>query len=99
MSNLKYHIELAERQLAVVKELVEQAPELDAITDLISACQKIEYHYQEFCKEMDENFGDEPGTSYEEGVNIEYYIEADWWHDVSVALRKLGAAPPLIDED
>ena len=60
------------------------------IAELIHACETIDAHYKTFCNELDRYDYDQPeGTTYEEGIRLEYQIEADWWHDVSLALRKL----------
>ena len=60
-----------------------------AIAELIEACESIDANYREFCEWNDDAYGEPIGTTYKEGINIEYQIEADWWHDVSLALRKL----------
>lgn len=65
-------------------------PAAGAITDLVEACKVIDDHYKMYCEEFDVDDDVPRGTTYNEGVNIEFYIEADWWHDVSLALRKLG---------
>ena len=76
-------------ELEIMRGEVERAPEKDAIVDLINACENIDRHYKQFCREMDQGFGEQIGTAYKTGICIEYEIEADWWHDVSIALRKL----------
>lgn len=61
----------------------------EAIRELIDACLTIESYYKTFCNECDEDWGEKPGTCYNQGVSMEFYIESDWWHDASLALRKL----------
>jgi hypothetical protein len=61
----------------------------DAVRELIARCRDIDEHYKEYCAECDVNWGEEPGTSYKEGVNMEFYIESSDWHDISLELRKL----------
>jgi len=55
----------------------------------INACEEIEEYYKEWCIENDESNGLPTGTSYKEGSNIEFYIEAMSWHKVSKALHEL----------
>ena len=74
-----------------VLDRLEEAPEKEAIVGLLEACEVIDEHYKSYCEELEEQGGDEPGSLYKDGVSIEYYIEASWWHDVSVQLRKLRA--------
>lgn len=76
----------AERAL---KKLDEE-PSLTAISDLIQACNVVEdYYREEFCPSLDREYGEPEGTTYEQGANLEFYIEADWWHYISLALRRL----------
>lgn len=70
-------------------EEIEKAPQMNAILGLIEACQHIEERYEQFCVEQDEDAGDESGTTYKYGVSLEFYIEADDWHRISLQLRKL----------
>jgi len=70
-----------------IKEADGASPEV--IAELIAACRGIDEHYKEMCAEADDRYGDPDGTTYRDGISIEFYIEADWWHDVSLALRKL----------
>ena len=72
-----------------VLEDLKSAPEKENIVDLIKACELIDEKYQEMCSEFDRDDKLIPGTTYTHGINIEFYIEANWWHDVSEALRKL----------
>jgi len=91
MTALKYKVEQARRLLKNALTEIEDAPELSAIIDLLAACEVIDERYQDFCADFDRDDGDEIGTLYNSygGISIEYYIEADWWHDVSRALRAL----------
>lgn len=71
-------------------EQLDKQPSLTAISDLIQACSMIEdYYREEFCPALDREYGDPEGTTYKVGANLEFYIEADWWHEVSLALRRL----------
>jgi len=89
--SIKQDIEIAQAYLKKVKRGIEDTPNLEALNELMEALIPIELHYRDnFCAGCDRDFGDEPGSAYEEGISMEYYIESSWWHDVSLALRKLG---------
>ena len=75
-----------------VLEEIKSTPEKVAISELLTACNQIEEYYKSWCEEMDEARGVPEGTTYKGGVSIEFYIEADWWHEASLALRKIGNA-------
>jgi hypothetical protein len=66
-------------------ELLKAAPERSAISDLIMACEVIDAQYKQMCEDTYQSGKD----AYENGVSIEFYIEAEDWHEVSLALRKL----------
>ena len=70
-------------------ETLEENPEIDAISEILDACSRIDAYYREWCKELDDYDCAPKGTNYKDGVNMEFYIEGLWWHDVSRALRKL----------
>ena len=89
MSDIEWTLKSARHQIDDALQLLEKAPEKTAIIDLINACEKIDRHYEEECKAVDEAYDEEEGFHYEHGFNMEYYIESDWWHEISVALRKL----------
>jgi len=90
MMSISYDLERAKNLIQnVIKEL-EEAPEKKAIIELINACEAIDRYYKErYCAELDLDYNEPDGTTYEEGICLEFYIEAEWWHDVSKALRKL----------
>jgi hypothetical protein len=85
----KDYLQTAKRYLDAAIQDLETAPEKTALVDLLRAIRSIDNYYKDWCDEIDEENNDTQGTTYEEGVSMEFYIEADWWHDVSVALRKL----------
>ena len=84
-------LEMIFKSLEAIQEdlLTVENAKKQALIDLIEACEAIDAHYKEFCDWNDEEDGIKFGTTYEEGMNVEYQIEASWWHDVSLALRKL----------
>ena len=87
--SMTFDLELAIRTIEGVIKDLNNAPEKTAIVKLIKACEAIDRHYFKTCQQIDEDYGDEPGTAYEGGFNMEYYIEGDWWQEVSEALREL----------
>lgn len=86
---VSYRLKIANNYLTQVIEDLNEAPEKSTIVDLLDACKDIDIYYEKYCEECDEQWGDSPGTAYEEGMNLEFYIEASWWHRVSKELRKL----------
>lgn len=64
------------------------APEKADISELLDNVQKLDNYYQQYCDEIDETAGDEIGSTYRDGISLEFYIEAEWWHDISLAFRK-----------
>lgn len=86
-------LEEATRLIQEVAKSLEDSPEHEksqAAKFLIEKCEIIEERYKEYCEECDDSFGYEPGTSYKEGVNMEFYIESSDWHQISLALRVLA---------
>jgi len=71
-------------------EQIKSAPEKEAVVELIEACQALDVQYKEWCKEQDEDTGEPNGTCYNEGTSMEFYIESDDWHNISLQLRKLN---------
>ena len=88
-SNIRMYVEQAVTRLTKALERIDNEPALGVITDLIEACEEIDRHYKAMCDETDDYHKDPVGTSYENGINIEFYIETSWWHTISLALRKL----------
>lgn len=76
----------AEGAIASAIQEAKRGPRQLASDALIAACERVDTYYKEFCEE----FGPE---TYDEGINIniEFYIEAEAWHDISLALRALRA--------
>jgi len=87
---IKENLEYAKRYIDAAISKLDETPDKDAIADLLIALEGIDEYYKSFCESLDEDQGEEIGTSYEHGVNLEFYIESEWWHDVSIALRKLN---------
>lgn len=73
---------------AALKDLNE-APEKNDIAELLYLLKELDAYYKEWCTEHDEETGEDEGTTYEHGVSLEFYLEAEDMHDISLALRKL----------
>lgn len=98
-STVLWNIEHAKRLLTTVEEDLKNAPEKADIVELMEACERIDRYYKNrFCVEMDAEYGEDEGTTYEDGISLEFYIEADWWHDISVVLRKLRVVKEKSDD-
>lgn len=91
------NVERLRRALDVLIDELDDEPKVGQVIDLLHSCQVIDAYYKHLCDETDHFDGVAEGTSYENGINIEFYIEASWWHEVSLALRALGKAP--VEED
>jgi len=94
--SVSYDLERAQHLIQRAIDDLKEAPEKETIAELLDACEAVDRHYKErFCHECDLDYGEEEGTTYEHGISLEFYIEADWWHDISKAIRKLR---PVKDE-
>lgn len=91
MSGLINTIEDIEFQLSQVRESLERDEKIGLTDEMIATLKLLDFHYQEYCAELDKEYNEPEGTTYNNkyGPSIEYYIEADMWHDVSLALRQL----------
>jgi hypothetical protein len=87
--SITWDLESAQRLIEGVVQQLEEAPEKAAIVKLIAACESLDRHYKKACEEVDLDYGDPIGTAYEDGFNMEYCIEGDWWQEISEALREL----------
>ena len=88
--SIRQKLNTAASLIQSAKQDLNTIPEIEAIQQLIQVCEAIDRHYREdFCPSVDDESGEEKGTTYKYGVCMEYYIEAEWWHNVSLALRKL----------
>ena len=87
--SIEYNLESAERMIKEARQELKDAPEKAALVELINSCESLDRHYKKYCEEVDYMNGDEPGTAYEGGFSMEYYIEGDWWQTISEALRVL----------
>lgn len=84
----------AKRYIERIIDDLDRDPEKEALLNLVEACEKIDAYYEQWCKELDEEIGENEGASYKYGVSLEFQIEADWWHEVSLALRQLKNRQP-----
>jgi len=87
---VEYDLQKAQNLIVHAIKDLEAAPEKSAIVELLDAVEAVDNYYRDrFCAELDDDYGEGKGSTYEHGISLEFYIEADWWHDISVALRKL----------
>lgn len=88
---LRYKLERAKQIIQDSLDDLDSIPETEALSELFDALLVIDSNYRnEYCLNVDAGYNEKPGTTYEDGTCMEFYIESDWWHDVSLALRKLG---------
>lgn len=84
-----------ERANEILRDSIEKlkaTPEKSNIEELLEAIGALDSYYkEEFCTQTDEYDGLPAGTTYnsENGIMVEFYIEADDWHRISKAYRKL----------
>jgi hypothetical protein len=83
-----------ERAISDLEMALEQLKKNRAVglsAELLDAIEALDEHYKEFCSELDIQDDLEPGTTYNDdcGVPIEFYIEADDWHNISLAFRNM----------
>jgi len=82
-------LEKAQELIDIVIQDHKENPDHDILIQMLDALEVIEDHYREFCEGCDKDFNFPDGDTHEKGINLEYYIEASWWHDVSKQLRLL----------
>ena len=89
MSSLIDDLETINRVLERVKNALREEENIGLAADLLRALLKLDERYKEVTLEQDNMDGLPPGTTYHDdyGVPIEFYIEQDDWHDISLALR------------
>ena len=87
--SINYNLETAERLIKEARQELKDVPERAALVELINACETLDKHYKKYCEKIDFVNADEPGTAYKDGFSMEYYIEGDWWQQISEALRVL----------
>lgn len=91
MSDQIDQIDLVIRRLQEIRNEIESKQDsIPVIEDgLIDRLESIDLIYRDFCAELDMEYEDELGTQYKSasGPNVEFYIEADDWHAISLLLR------------
>ncbi len=93
-----YDLKIAKLYIDNVLTDLKENPEQTTLTDLLNACESIDRYYKEgFCAECDVDYGEQEGTTYEHGTEMEFYIESSAWHDISKAIRVLR--PPKGKKD
>jgi hypothetical protein len=91
MSDLKGDLQIIKSIADRAMKTLEKDETVGLTAEMVEAIERMDNRYEEYCKGLDEEWGEEPGTTYdgEYGPSIEFYIEADDWHTVSRAFRKL----------
>lgn len=75
---------------------LDKSPEA-LVNNLLTSLEKLDNEYKRICAELDEEEEVADGYHYEEGFNSELYFEGVWFHEVSLAFRKLKSC--LKDKD
>lgn len=83
LERCKLHIE------QVIEDLNAVPSDKVLIAELLDALAPLEERYEDFCQGCDEDFGEAPGTTYQDGTSMEFYIESNDWHRISLVLRKI----------
>ena len=94
-SELKEALIQSQTSLRLALEQLEKTPDVTDSVELLNALEVIDRAYQQMCDETDRDYEDDVGSTYEQGTDSEFYIEASWWHDVSVILRKYRPRLPV----
>ena len=86
--------------LRAVENELKTEKDVGLTADIIRALTKMDERYREFCNRFDEEDGKDLGTTYEDdfGPSVEFYVEADHWHELSLALRQWKAENPDWDD-
>lgn len=90
--DIEYDLRTIDGVLQRVRHAVDCDKTIGLTAELLKALESMDEQYKEFCAELDEVNGEEKDTTYNNvfGPSIEFYIEADDWHKISRALRKMN---------
>jgi len=91
MRDIEWDLQQVENLLTRIRERIEADEDIGLLAELMETVGVLDERYKEFCDEIDREDGEEVGSMYNDefGPNIEFYIEADDWHKISLAFRKL----------
>ena len=88
--SLRNKLDTAEACIQSAKEELDRVSNLEAIAKLMEAIRPVDRYYKnDFCKELDKDYGEPEGTTYKDGISLEFYVEAADWHNISLAFREL----------
>lgn len=73
---------------SIAEDVKESSKNYD-ILELLSVLKELDEQYRDWCSEIDDEYEEEIGTTYENGISLEYYIEAETMHTISKLLRKI----------
>lgn len=84
-------IDKAISALQHIKKDIESIPDETSFREMRNVLDLWDYRYKLWCSEMDEEYGEEEGTHYnsEDGLSLEYYVEADEVHELLKAYKQL----------
>jgi hypothetical protein len=85
---LSRKLKVAMTMIKDVHDSLTWTPAMDIKDELIDLLLELDGRYQDFCWEADTEMLLEKGTTYEQGINLEFYIEASDWHRISKMIRK-----------
>ena len=88
--SIEYNLKQAQHQIQGCIDLLNMIPDKAVLAEIFQILQRLDADYKNWCDEYDEQCGDGAiGFTYENGISLEYYIEAETMHDLSKLIRKL----------
>jgi len=88
--SIEYNLKQAQHQIQGCIDLLNMIPGKVEMAEIFEILRRLDEDYKRWCDEYDEQYGDGAvGLTYEEGISLEYYIEAETMHDLSKLIRKL----------
>jgi len=101
MSTINETLEQGLSCLRAVQTELKADKNIGLSADVLRAILALDMRYKEFCWGFDDDDGVERGTTYkdEHGISIEFYIEAESWHEISKAFRQWIAEHPNWKEE
>jgi hypothetical protein len=97
MRDVEWDLQQAENILERIRLRIEADSTVGITAELMETIEKLDQQYKEFCADVDDDDNLDPGTTYNDefGPNTEFYIEADDWHKISQAFRKIKRDLPI----
>lgn len=84
-------VQRAVKSLNSVTDHIATLPELGDIDSLMEILEEWDARYKEYCEDHDTESDNPVGTTYNSscGTNMEYYVESDDMHSLSLVFRNL----------